>query len=46
MAATYRLDDAIGFEVVDSDERKFAWYGKESGTLHPYLYWETEHLDM
>ena len=44
MAATYRLDEAIGFEVVDNSERKFAWYGKEPGVLSPQLYWETKYL--
>ena len=40
--ATYRLNDAIGFEVIDNRERKFAWYGREPGVLQPALRWDTE----
>jgi hypothetical protein len=36
--------DAIGFEVIDNAERKYAWYGKEPGVLNPLLPWETEYL--
>lgn len=42
MAATYRLDEAIGFEVIDNRERQFAWFGKEPGVLCPQLFWSTE----
>lgn len=41
MAATYRLDEAIGFEVVDGGERKFAWFGREPGVVQPVLHWES-----
>jgi hypothetical protein len=44
MAATYWLAEAIGFEVIDNSERKFAWYGKEPGVLSPQLRWETSCL--
>jgi lipopolysaccharide transport system ATP-binding protein len=44
LAATYRLDEAIGFEVVDNKERGFAWFGKEPGVLCPHLHWSTEYL--
>ena len=44
-AATYRLDEAIGFEVVDNGERKLAWYGKEPGVVQPGLKWTTEYTD-
>jgi len=44
MAATYRLDEAIGFEIIDNNERKFAWYGREPGVLQPYLSWSTSCL--
>jgi homopolymeric O-antigen transport system ATP-binding protein len=44
MGATFILDDAIGFEVLDNAERKFAWYGKEPGVLSPHLPWSTEYL--
>lgn len=41
---TYRLDEAIGFEVIGNKERSFAWYGKEPGVLCPALSWSTEYL--
>ncbi len=43
-AASYRLDEAIGFEVIDNNERKFAWYGREPGVLQPVLNWTTEYI--
>ena len=42
MAATFRLDDAIGFEVLDNADRKFAWFGREPGVLQPVLDWESQ----
>jgi lipopolysaccharide transport system ATP-binding protein len=44
MTSTFRLEEAIGFEIVDDKERGFAWYGKEPGVLCPQLRWETEYL--
>ena len=41
MASTYRLDEAIGFEVIDNSERKFAWFGREPGVIQPVLQWES-----
>jgi lipopolysaccharide transport system ATP-binding protein len=46
MAATYRMDDVIGFEVIDDAVRTFAWYGKEPGVVQPVLPWETELIDQ
>ena len=43
-SGTYKMQEAIGFEVIDNAERKFAWYGKEPGVLSPRLPWETEYL--
>ena len=40
----YKMPDAIGFEVIDNAERKFAWYGREPGVLKPHLPWETQFL--
>ena len=40
----YKMQEAIGFEVIDNAERKIAWYGKEPGVLSPRLPWETEYL--
>jgi lipopolysaccharide transport system ATP-binding protein len=45
MAATYQLDEAIGFEVIDNAGRKFAWYGREPGVLSPQVMWHTEWLE-
>jgi len=45
LAATYRLDDAIGFEVIDNTERTFAFYGKEPGVVQPILTWETSQTE-
>jgi lipopolysaccharide transport system ATP-binding protein len=44
MAATYRLDEAIGVEVIDNRERKFAWFGREPGVLCPPIDWSTQLL--
>ena len=41
---TCKLDEAIGFEVLDNAERQFVWYGKEPGVLAPQLEWHTEYL--
>jgi lipopolysaccharide transport system ATP-binding protein len=40
----YKMEEAIGFEVIDNNERKFAWYGREPGVLSPHLSWETKYL--
>jgi lipopolysaccharide transport system ATP-binding protein len=44
MANTFRFEEALGFEVVDDNERLFGWYNRESGVLHPRLPWTTEYL--
>ena len=44
MGDTYRLDEAIGFEVIDNRDRKFAWFGREPGVVQPLLTWETSFL--
>jgi lipopolysaccharide transport system ATP-binding protein len=43
-AGTYRMKEAIGFEVIDNAERGFGWYGKEPGVIFPHLPWEIQHL--
>jgi lipopolysaccharide transport system ATP-binding protein len=40
----YEMKEAIGFEVIDNRERKFAWFGREPGVLTPHLPWETKFL--
>ncbi len=44
LKGTFRMEEAIGFEVVDNAERKFPWFGKEPGVLSPKLAWETKCL--
>ena len=44
MDATYQMEEAIGFDVIDNVERKFAWFSKEPGVLCPDLPWETKYL--
>jgi hypothetical protein len=44
MTAGYKVNEAIGFEVLDNEDRRFAWYGKEPGVLSPQLSWSTEYL--
>jgi lipopolysaccharide transport system ATP-binding protein len=41
---TYQMSEAIRFEVIDTLERRVAWFGKEPGVLCPMLPWETEYL--
>jgi len=45
-AATYRLDEAIEFEVLDVAERAFSWFGKEPGVVQPVLRWDSELVDQ
>ena len=39
-----RYDDALTFEVVETDPRPGAWYGREPGAVRPRLPWHTQHL--
>jgi len=43
---TYRLDDALSFEVLDLSERPGTWYGKEPGVVRPKLTWSTQLLEQ
>jgi lipopolysaccharide transport system ATP-binding protein len=38
----FEMEEAIGFEVVDNAERKYAWFGREKSVLTPVLEWHTE----
>jgi len=38
----FNFENVVGFEVIDSHERTFTWYGKEPGVVQPYLQWETK----
>lgn len=46
MMATYRLDEAFWFDVIDDNERMFVWFGREPGVVQPSLNWETEYLSL
>ena len=39
---TFRLEDALSFEVLDLGTRPGTWYGKEPGVVHPLFDWTTE----
>jgi lipopolysaccharide transport system ATP-binding protein len=38
---TYRMEDALSFEVLDLSDRPGTWYGKEPGVVRPKLSWTT-----
>jgi lipopolysaccharide transport system ATP-binding protein len=39
---TYRMDEALTFEVQDRGTRPGTWYGREPGTVRPRLDWTNE----
>ena len=39
-----QYEDALVFEVVETERRAGAWYGKEPGVVRPRLNWTTEVL--
>jgi lipopolysaccharide transport system ATP-binding protein len=39
---TYRMDEALTFEVLDRGTRPGTWYGREPGTVRPRLDWANE----
>lgn len=41
LKAPYRINNVVRFHVVDTNERKYEWYGREPGVVHPSLRWET-----
>ena len=43
---TYRMEDALSFEVLDLGTRPGAWYGKEPGAVHPLFAWNTNKVDV
>ncbi|MCS6263316.1 MAG: ABC transporter ATP-binding protein [Nitrospira sp.] len=38
---TYRLEDALSFEMVELSKRHFGWQGREPGAVRPMLRWTT-----
>ncbi len=40
------LEDALAFDVVETDERTGAWFGKVAGAVRPALSWHIEPLDQ
>jgi len=41
---TFRLDEALTFDVLDIGSRPGTWYGREPGAVRPRLAWETERV--
>jgi lipopolysaccharide transport system ATP-binding protein len=41
----FRLEDALSFDVIETDHRTGTWYGKEPGVIRPKLQWKTEKID-
>ena len=39
------IDDALTFEVVETDQRTGAWFGKVAGVVRPKLEWKNEYID-
>ncbi len=42
----YRLDDALVFDVLDSNELRGSWHGDWAGVVRPILEWNTEFLEV
>jgi lipopolysaccharide transport system ATP-binding protein len=40
----FRIEDCVGFEVLDLSVRAGAWYGREPGLVRPVLEWKTREL--
>jgi lipopolysaccharide transport system ATP-binding protein len=43
-AHSYKMKEAIGFDVIDNSERTHAWFRRETGVVHPYLLWDTKFI--
>jgi len=41
---SFYLEEAIGFNVIDTIQRKIAWFNREPGVICPELPWEIEYL--
>jgi lipopolysaccharide transport system ATP-binding protein len=41
-----RIDDALTFDVVETETRAGAWYGREAGAVRPRLPWRTTIVDQ
>jgi lipopolysaccharide transport system ATP-binding protein len=45
-SVTYRLEDALSFEMVELGKRHFGWQGREPGAVRPKLRWTTTQVEM
>jgi lipopolysaccharide transport system ATP-binding protein len=41
----YQYRSLVSFEVIDMEERRGSWFGREPGVVNPYLKWTTEQMD-
>jgi lipopolysaccharide transport system ATP-binding protein len=41
----FRLDDAVTFDVIETEPRPGAWYGREPGAVRPRLQWQTTFVE-
>jgi lipopolysaccharide transport system ATP-binding protein len=44
-SVTYRLEDALSFEMVELGKRRFGWQGREPGAVRPLLNWTTTRIE-
>lgn len=44
-SVTYRLEDAVSFEMVELGKRRFGWQGREPGAVRPLLNWTTTRIE-
>ncbi len=40
-AVTYRLEDALSFDMIQLGKQRFGWQGREPGAVRPLLNWTT-----
>lgn len=44
-SVTYRLEDALSFEMVELGKRRLGWQGREPGAVRPLLNWTTTRIE-
>ncbi len=40
----YALEDALSFEMIETEGRTGSWYGKEPGAVRPQLPWKIQYI--
>ena len=40
----FTLEEALSFDVIETEQRSGAWFGKEPGVVQPLLPWKSQHL--